>query len=416
LYYNNKYKTFTSTSDIYILFIERAINLLKENGFFSFIVSNKYTRAGYGRKLRKFLLLNANIYQFNDFEDLPVFEAATTYPSIIVCKKVRKPSNKNVQVCIFQELPYEKIYDYIKKYSFSLPQKRLSDSPWIFDRKEKLNLKEKIHKAGQLLVKYCGEPKSGIKTGLNKILIVPRGKMNEIIGKNHFEKELFRPILRGKDIKKWHYDFKERYIIFLENKNLNDYPNTKKYLELYKSELAKRTDIIGKRNRRWYDLRECAYYDKFNNPKIIYPDISINCKFTFDENKILLNNTAYMIDKDDKYLLGVINSKLIEFYFSLLSAKFRGGYLRFIPIYLNQLPIRTIDFNNPKEKAMHDKMVLLVDKMLELNKNKAALPPSSKRDRIEREIQITDEKIDELVYELYGITEEERKIIENTSS
>jgi type I restriction-modification system DNA methylase subunit len=389
-YYNNKYQSFTSTTDIYILFMEQAITLLKEKGLFSFIVSNKYTRATYGRKLRKFLLSNTNIKQFNDFEDLPVFEAATTYPSIIVCEKVRIPSNKNIQVCIFHELPNEKISDYIKQHSFFLPQNRLSEGPWIFAKKEKLNLKEKIHKTGQPLVRYCGEPKSGIKTGLNKVLIVSRNKMNEIIGKNDFEREIFRPILRGKDIERWDYDFHDLYIIFLENRDLNDYPNTKKYLETYKSQLAKRTDIVGKANRRWYDLRECSYYDKYDNPKIIYPDISIHCKFAFDENKMLLNNTAYMIDKNDKYLLGILNSKLIEFYFSLVSAKFRGGYFRFIPVYVNQLPIRTIDFNNPKEKAMHDKMVELVAKMLELNKKKNALPPSYGRERIEREIKITD--------------------------
>jgi type I restriction-modification system DNA methylase subunit len=415
-YYNNKYKTFTSTSDIYILFIERAINLLKENGLFSFIVSNKYTRAEYGRKLRKFLLLNTNINQFNDFEDLPVFGGVTTYPSIIVCEKVRIPSNKNIQVCIFSELPREKISDYIKQHSFFLHQKRLSEEPWIFTRKEKLDLKEKIRKAGKSLVEYCGEPKSGIKTGLNKVLIVSKDKMNEIIGKNDFEREIFRPILRAKDIERWCYNFKELYIIFLENKNLNYYPNTKKYLETYKSELAKRTDIAGKINRRWYDLRECAYYNKYSNPKIIYPDISIHCKFAFDENKMLLNNTAFMIDKNDKYFLGILNSKLIEFYFSLVSAKFRGGYFRFIPVYVNQIPIRTIDFNNPKEKAMHNKMVEFVEKMLELNNKKSTLPPSSKREKIEREIKIIDEKIDELVYELYGITDEERKIIEEKNN
>ena len=413
-YFESKYQTFTSTADIYVLFIERALKVLKEKGRFSFIVSNKYTRANYGERLRRFLLNNANIEQFNDFEDLPVFEKVSTYPSIMVLEKTKNPSNKDIQVCIFRKLPCDKINEYINEHSFKLAQKSLTSEPWIFVDKKKILLKEKIRSVGQPLVEYCGEPKSGIKTGLNKALIVTEDRMEEIIGKSDFEREIYRPILRARDIERWSYNFADLFIIFLEGKDIKNYPKTKQYLENFKSELSKRSDIAGKPNRRWYDLRECAYYDKYDKPKIIYPDISIQCKFAFDENKVLLNNTAYLIDRDDKYLLGILNSKLIEFYFGLISAKFRGGYYRFIPIYINHLPIRTINFDNPKEKAMHYRLVTLVDRMLGLNKKRHTLPAASQREVVEREIAVTDERIDDLVYELYGITKGERAIIEGT--
>jgi hypothetical protein len=109
---------------------------------------------------------------------------------------------------------------------------------------------------------------------------------------------------------------------------------------------------------------------------------------------------------------GILNSKISDFVMHSISSTKQGGYFEYKPMYLQQLPIRTIDFNNPAEKATHDQLVNLVDRMLELHKKKTALPPSTERDKIEREIAITDEKIDDIVYGLYGITEEERKIIE----
>jgi hypothetical protein len=102
----------------------------------------------------------------------------------------------------------------------------------------------------------------------------------------------------------------------------------------------------------------------------------------------------------------------MTFYYKQSFAAYRGGYLRFFTQYLEQLPIRAIDFNNPAEKTIHDKLVSLVERMLEMHKKKAALPPSAEREKIEREITITDEKIDDIVSGLYGITDEERKIIE----
>ena len=143
------------------------------------------------------------------------------------------------------------------------------------------------------------------------------------------------------------------------------------------------------------------------------PDISLKGNFTFDDDGHYSANTAYIIGNSDKYLLGILNSRLTTFIYRGMSSTYRGGYLRFIQQYLEQLPIRTIDFNKPSEKATHDKLVSLVNRMLELHKKKNFLPPSAERDKIESEIAVTDEKIDDIVYGLYGIMEEERKIIEH---
>ena len=167
------------------------------------------------------------------------------------------------------------------------------------------------------------------------------------------------------------------------------------------------------------DLLKKFWKDKeiFESPKIMIRETGVRITATYDDTGIYTLRTIYNIILKDyrfnlKYILSLLNSKLMQYFYTI---KFKPTTDIFPKIRIAQtrkLPIRMIDSDNPKERAMHDKIVKLVDKMLELNKKKNSLPPSSERERIEREIKVTDEKIDELVYELYGITKEERKIIE----
>jgi hypothetical protein len=187
------------------------------------------------------------------------------------------------------------------------------------------------------------------------------------------------------------------------------YPAIAAHLEPFAEKGKKRYD----KGEYWWELRACDYYDEFEKPKIILPDISMQGNFIFDEAKGYFSaNTTYIVCSSDRFLLALLNSSLMTFFYKNSFAVYRGGYMRFFTQYLEKLPIRTVDFNNPSEKTFHDKLVSLVDRMLELHKKKNSLPPSAEREKIEREIAITDEKIDEIVYGLYGITEEERKAIE----
>ena len=167
---------------------------------------------------------------------------------------------------------------------------------------------------------------------------------------------------------------------------------------------------------KWYEIQDAVdYYEEFEKPKICWGNLCTCSPFTHTGEVVFINAPACIISTDDFYLLGIINSKLMWYFLSEIAAGRRGGFIEAKPIYVQQLPIRTINFNNPSEKAIHDKLVSLVEKMLELNKKKTSLPPSAEREKIEREIAVTDEKIDEIVYELYGITDEEKKIIVHDS-
>ncbi|PKG31052.1 TaqI-like C-terminal specificity domain-containing protein, partial [Methanoregula sp.] len=157
----------------------------------------------------------------------------------------------------------------------------------------------------------------------------------------------------------------------------------------------------------------CEYYPEFEKVKIFYPDIAPKGYFTLDEiGNYYCANTGYFIVNNQKYLLGILNSRLITFYYSQLAALLRGGYLRFFTQDLAKIPIRTINFSDPADKSRHDRMVQLVTIMLDLNKKLQDARVDHDKTLLQRQIEATDGAIDALVYELYGLTAEEIKIVE----
>ena len=159
-----------------------------------------------------------------------------------------------------------------------------------------------------------------------------------------------------------------------------------------------------------------AYYQAFDKPKIIYPDIAKFPRFYFDKEGFYLGNTGYAIGTDDLYLLGLLNSNLFWFAISNISIPFgiRAGEYRYRLIYqyMKQIPIRPINFSDPAEKAKHDQMVSLVERMLALHKNLASAKTPQEKESMQRQVESTDGAIDKLVYELYGLSEDEIGIVE----
>jgi len=192
--------------------------------------------------------------------------------------------------------------------------------------------------------------------------------------------------------------------------SIEKYPAIKKHLHSYKDRLIKRVT-----RQEWYELQQPQYaYKKFfESPKIIFPDIATTPRFVLDEKGHYGSNTIYFIPKRDLYLLGLLNSKLGFFYFRIVCAGLEGTgdtYLRFFGQYLEGFPVKKINFSDPTDKARYDKMVSLVERMLELHKRNPRTP--QEQELVKREIVSTDRQIDTLVYELYGLTEDEIKIVE----
>lgn len=181
-----------------------------------------------------------------------------------------------------------------------------------------------------------------------------------------------------------------------------NYSAIARYLEPFESKAKKRYD----KGDYWWELRACDYYSEFEKPKIILPDIALRMQATFDNGNHYSVNTTYIIPSDDKYLLGILNSSLVNYYFSKISSSIRGGYLRFIRQYLETIPIAESSENV-------EKMVQFVDMMLQLNSDLENTKLASQKDQIRGKINHYDNKINELVYQIYGLTKEEIAIIES---
>ncbi|MEW6587497.1 MAG: TaqI-like C-terminal specificity domain-containing protein, partial [Nitrospirota bacterium] len=182
------------------------------------------------------------------------------------------------------------------------------------------------------------------------------------------------------------------------------YPAIANHLGPFAEKGKKRYD----KGEYWWELRACDYYAAFEKPKIMWPEIAGDARFTYDDAGYYVNNKVFIISDGSHYLLGLLNSALLRFFIHNNCTDLQGNSYNFSGVFVSRTPIRSIDFKNPSEKAVHDKLVSLVERMLELNKRKAALPPSAEREKIEREIAITDEKIDDIVCGLYGVADGER--------
>jgi hypothetical protein len=234
--------------------------------------------------------------------------------------------------------------------------------------------------------------------------------------------ELIKPFLVGRDIKRYQPLKSERFLIFTRRGvDIENYPAIKSYLLQFKEQLMpKPKDWQGENwpgraegSYNWYEIQSTIdYYEEFEKPKIVYAEIAARGQFTLDENSFYSETTTFMISSCSKYLLSILNSKLFTFIFSNVSSEIRGGFYRWKRQYMFPLPVRTIDFNNPTDKTHHDQLVQLVEQILELNQQLALAKDPPTKKMLSRQIQATDQQIDQLIYVLYGLTEEEIALVE----
>jgi hypothetical protein len=256
----------------------------------------------------------------------------------------------------------------------------------------------------------------GLKTGLNEAFVIDEKARQELIKKDKRSKEVIKLFVAGKDIKRYQPFSINRYLILLpkgftskKSNNSKDgwkwlkenYPAIAEHFEPYKEKGEKRFD----KGDYWWELRACDYYGEFDKPKIILPDIALKMQATYDTNNFYSVNTAYIIPTDDKFLLGLLNSNVVHYYYSKISSTIRGGYMRFIRQYLETIPIKT-------DKTKESEIVKLVEQLLQLNIELKDANLETKKEQIQNRISDCEGRINEIVYELYGLSEEEIKIIE----
>ena len=414
-YYRSHYKVYHGMADLYSYFVEKGIGLLHDQGVFGVIVANKWMRANYGEPLRKYLK-QQDIHEIIDFGDLPVFQTATTYPCILIVSPNSKEDSL-LKVTTVKSLDFESLGVYVTENHQSLKLSSLDDSGWNLGSEAEQNLLQKLKTNTVPLGEYVnGKIYRGVLTGLNEAFVINEETKDRLIKEDVSSAEVIKPFLAGRDIKKYQTPFSDKYLIFIPKGYTNSngknpksgwrwlqekYPAIAKHLEPFEAKAKKRFD----KGEYWWELRACEYYDEFEKPKIMLPDIALKMQAQFDTKATYCVNTAYIIPVNDKYLLGLINSKITSYYYSKISTSIRGGYFRFIRQYLEQIPIPIVAKNK-------NEIITLVDQLLFLHQEKSTTKLESSLAQIQGKIDYCERRVDELVYELYGLTEEERRVVE----
>ncbi|EAH7909410.1 Eco57I restriction-modification methylase domain-containing protein [Campylobacter jejuni] len=410
---SKNYKVYKGTADIYTYFYELGFNVLKENGILSFITSNKYTRAGYGEALREFLLKNTCILKYIDLNGIKVFDSATVDTSILSFEKIKIKENTFKYLSLNNELL--KNYDFeisaIKEF-LNISQNSLSKESFAFNDESTNALKTKIEKLGTPLKDWHGlNINYGIKTGLNEAFIITTEKKDEILAncKDEDEKErtakLIRKMLRGRDIKRYSYEWAGLWVIgtFPSLKiDIEQYPALKQYLSQFLPHIEQSGEkgCRKKTSNKWFETQDnIAYYEEFEKEKIVWAEMTKEACFVYDNSNFFTNQTCYFFTHCDyKYLLAILNSRLIVYYMQYISSHLGQGAFRWIRQYIEKLPIPKI---NSKNEKLADELINLVDEILK-----------AKEQDKNANTQELENKINSLVYKLYNLTEEEIKIIE----
>jgi type I restriction-modification system DNA methylase subunit len=415
------YTSHNERSDLYSYIIERAHKLLKVSGRFGMIVSNKFLRANYGKPLRDFLEQNAIVERIVDFAGLPVFVGATVRTIILLTLREQKDKylihyTPPLPIDLFNKVVIGAILveQAISNITYEVDSASLSQLIWGFAKADTSDLLAQLKSRYKPLGQYCkGQVCMGIKSGLTEAFVINEETRESILSQNPEAQEIIKPFLNGRDVRRYQIEPKKAYILYTyHGVNIQKYPAIEQYLKSFKTRLVQRAT-----KQNWYELQQPQY--KFaqymDKPKIIFPDIAITPRFTLDSTGYYSSNTTYFIARYDQYLLGLLNSALGYFYFRETCAGLEGKnetYLRFFGQYLEGFPIRTINFDDSADKARHDRMVELVERMLELHKRLGTAQTSPDKTMLTRQIEATDREIDRLVYELYDLTAEEIRLVE----
>ncbi|MBU1319892.1 MAG: Eco57I restriction-modification methylase domain-containing protein [candidate division Zixibacteria bacterium] len=425
-YANVHYRVYHSVADLYAYFIERGVSLLRPDGWFSYIVANKWMRANYGEPLRKWLK-EQQVEEIIDFGDLPVFKGATTYPCIIRIRKTPAETQRrceDISIVQMDTLNFVDLQECVENGKYLIRRTSLDDKGWSLSDERTQTLIEKIRAAGVPLGEYVkGKIYRGVLTGLNKAFVIDRATRERLIAEDSQSAEIIKPFLAGRDIKRYQTPQSDQFLILMpkgwtreKSRNAKDawgwlqknYPAVALHIAPFAAAGQKRYD----KGEYWWELRACEYYHEFEKPKIIVPAIVKSASYAFDEENHYSNDKTSIVQTDDLYLLGVLNSRVSDIILHSISSTKHGGYFEYKPMYVSQLPIRSIDLSDASQKSIHDRIVQLAESMLALTPKLREATSESKKATLQNAITTTDAEIDRLVYELYGLTDEEIKIVE----
>ncbi len=404
----SQYQSFQAFADIYCYFIELAINIQSSQGLLCYITSNSYLRADYGHPLRKLLINQDNIHRIINIEDYQVFDSAIVNTAILIGSKKETAQKEIVASVVNSSFKgSDDFRKFIEEHHYHYQQDDFDDDSWTLISTEELAVKRKIENKHRTLERHHTKIRLGIATGANEAFIVDETKKLELVSKDNKSSEIIKPILRGKDINRYGYEFSNLYVLLTKNgiDVKNHYPAIYDYLDSFGPKFKSR----GAQGQNWWNLRACAFFDDFKKEKIVWIELNDRGRFAFVSDEIYLINSAYFLlppnSTSAKYLLGILNSNTIRFYMNTIAETSGMGTLRWINNYVKKFPI-------PEARLEQvAKIESLVDKAIVLANKQSKADVSSKR-----ELEKIEKEIDHMVYELYGLTDEEIKIVEGEAN
>jgi hypothetical protein len=414
----NYAETFASTADLFIYFIQLGHKLLAKNGWFCYIVANKWMRAGYGEKLRAWLG-GRTLVQLIDFGDLPVFEEATTYPCIMLTNASEPKKDHKVQALSMPELHADDLHAFVHANAMALPQAELVRNNYRIAAGGENAVLEKIRNAGVPLGEYLqGEMYRGVLSGYNDAFVIDEETKNQLIKADSRSEEVIKPFLVGKEIKRYQPVAPKRYLLFIpwhfplhKDNSIHgasttaelafeeQYPAVYKHLLQHRAGLNARNKAETGIRYEWYALQRCAatYFELLDGPKLVWAEIAGKGEFTLDNTGGYLDTTAFMMPRHDLWLLGILNSTLFTYMFSKVSSSIQGGFFRWKKIYMEQIPMV-----EPSATAKQQ-LEGLVTQRLGLEAGSAAA-------------KAVETEMDTVVYGVYGLSEEEVTVVEGNSN
>lgn len=317
-------------ADLYTYFFERGLELLKPGGRLSFVVTNKWLKAGYAELLRGLLSREAWLETLVDLGHAKqIFEDADVFPSIVVLAKLQpeiSPPVPRIAVISRDEVRLTDLDRQVEEEGFGFPQGRLGSAPWILEPTGVDALMAKIHARGVPLMECAGvKPYRGILTGLNEAFLVDAAIRERLADEDHRLAEILKPYLRGQDVQRWRVQRNGMSMILLkssddyewpwsssegaeaENTFAATFPALHRHLLQWKDRLIARAD----QGRFWWELRTCSYYEEFDRPKIVWQEIQYAPAFAWDSQGVFANNKVFFIPTADRYLIAALNSPLL---------------------------------------------------------------------------------------------------------
>ena len=403
------YETFARTGDIYSLFYELGANIIKQKGLLTYITSNKWMRAAYGESLRKFFAEKTNPLILIDFGGTQIFDTATVDTNILMLSK--ESNQLKTMACIVKEKVLNNLSDYFRLHSTN--SQFISSESWGILSDIEQSIKAKIEAVGTPLKDWDINIYRGVLTGYNEAFIIDGKKKDELIAEDPKSAEIIRPILRGRDIKKYSYDFADLWIIYVpwhfplhndssikgasqaaEDEFKKQYSAIYNHLLKFKNELSNRNNAETGVRYEWYALQRWGsnYWEDFSKQKIVWKRVGSILRFAYDDTGALcLDSTCFATGKYIKYLVGIMNSKFGKYIMKDSPQTGTGDLLISV-------------------QAIEPLIIPIPDDIIN---NKFEIIINSKLQNINNLLSDFEKDIDILIYEMFKFTEEEIEFIES---